>query len=46
MLSRNVKSRPRVHNPPNFNAFLDPIIECELADLLEKEILFHRLLEK
>ena len=45
-LSKNVNSRPRIYTPPNFNSFLDPIIECELADLLEEEILFHRLLEK
>lgn len=46
ILSKNVNRRPRIYNPPNFNSYLDPIIECELADLLEKEILFHRLLEK
>jgi hypothetical protein len=44
MLSKNVNCRPRIYNPPN--VYLDPLVECEMADLFEKEILFHRLLEK
>ena len=43
-LAKHVNLRPRIYSA--HNSYLDPIIECELADLFEKEILFHWLLEK
>lgn len=41
-----MNNKPKIYNSANHSTYLDPLLECELADLLEKEILFHRLLEK